>query len=104
MRARPEGEKTAPSYTVLSLCRNRAGFEAAPRRALRLDLSDVEVRLRSGGAQVLGNAGVLLAIRIAGAEASVFESGKVLIKTKDEGAATRALAEFRTLMGWGPEA
>lgn len=90
----------SPAYGVLALCRNRAGYEAAPRTPLALDLSDVEKRLAAAGHAVLGNAGILLAARIAGVEASVFESGKVLFKTRDAAKADDGMRAFRAAMGW----
>lgn len=95
--ARPEG---SPAYSVLALCRNRAGYEAAPVRKLRLDLGDVERRISSAGFEIEGNAGILLAAKRDGVAASVFENGKVLVKTRDAAAAETFLAAFREAMGW----
>lgn len=91
---------TAPRYGVLALCRNRAGYEAAPERPLSLDLAAVADRLRGSGHEILGNAGVLLAVRVAGVDASVFESGKVLFKTRDAVQADLGMRAFRAAMGW----
>lgn len=87
-------------YSVLRLCRNRAGFEAVPERRLGLDLGEVAGRVTKAGHEVVANAGVLLIVRFGAVEASVFESGKVLFKTKDETAAGEGMRRFREAMGW----
>jgi TATA-box binding protein (TBP) (component of TFIID and TFIIIB) len=89
-----------PSYSVLELCRNRAGYEAIPQRKLKLDLRGVERDLKESGFEPLANAGILLVVRWEDVELSVFESGKLLFKTRDEGKARVAMAAFKGAMGW----
>ena len=89
-----------PEYSVLELCRNRAGYEAVPRGKLRLRLHDVERELKEAGFEPLANAGILLVVRWEDVELSVFESGKLLFKTRDEEQARVAMAAFRGAMGW----
>jgi len=89
-----------PQYSVLELCKNRAGYEAIPREKMRLRLADVERDLKDAGFESLANAGILLVVRWESVEMSVFESGKLLFKTRDEGQARVAMAAFRGAMGW----
>ena len=87
-------------YSVLELCKNRAGYEAVPRQKLKLDLRKLEGELKECGFEPLANAGILLVVRWEDVELSVFESGKLLFKTRDEGDARVAMAAFRGAMGW----
>lgn len=89
-----------PRYSVLELCKNRAGYEAAPDRPLGLDLEDVKARTEAAGWETLAEAGIILVSRVGLVEVSIFESGKLLFKTRDNAAAQAAMGEFFTLMGW----
>ena len=90
----------APEYSVLELCKNRAGYEAIPRQRLKLKLADVERDLASAGFEPLANAGIVLVVRWEDVELSVFESGKLLFKTRELGSARVAMAAFKGAMGW----
>ena len=90
-----------PEYSVLELCRNRAGYEAVPRTRMKLQLRTVEKDLAEAGFEALANAGILLVVRWEDVELSVFESGKLLFKTRDVEQARVAMAAFRGAMGWG---
>lgn len=90
----------APVYGLLELCKNRAGYEAIPRTKLRLRLHDVEKDLQDAGFESLANAGILLVVKWEDVELSVFESGKLLFKTREEDKARVAMAAFRGAMGW----
>ena len=85
---------------MLELCKNRAGYEAMPRQRLKLDLRDVERTLVEAGFDALANASILLVVKWEDVELSVFESGKLLFKTREESAARVAMAAFRGAMGW----
>jgi TATA-box binding protein (TBP) (component of TFIID and TFIIIB) len=89
-----------PEYTVLELCKNRAGYEAVPKQKLRLRLDDVERELKEAGFEAVANAGLLLVVRWEDVELSVFESGKLLFKTRELDDARVAMAAFRGAMGW----
>ena len=89
-----------PQYSVLELCKNRAGYEAIPHEKMRLKLSDVERDLVGAGWESLANAGILLVVKWEDVELSVFESGKLLFKTREEEQARVAMAAFRGAMGW----
>lgn len=90
----------APAFSVLRLCANRAGYEAIPQSRLALDLTDVERRAAAHGFEPLTNAGVILVLRWGTLELSVFESGKLLFKTKDEKLAAVGMRELREAMDW----
>ena len=87
-------------YSVLELCKNRAGYEAIPTGKLRLQLAQVEKDLQAAGFEPVANAGILLVMRWDAVELSVFESGKLLFKTREIGDARVAMAAFRGAMGW----
>ena len=90
-----------PEYSVLELCKNRAGYEAVPKARMKLQLRQVEKDLVEAGFEALANAGILLVVKWEDVELSVFESGKLLFKTRDAGQARVAMAAFRGAMGWG---
>ncbi|GEM_PF-7088151 len=90
----------APDYSVLELCKNRAGYEAVPRLRLKLKLADVERDLQDAGFEPLANAGIVLVVRWEDVELSVFESGKLLFKTREMDKARVAMAAFKGAMGW----
>lgn len=87
-------------YSVLELCKNRAGYEAVPKGRLRLDLRALEGQLKEAGFEPLANAGILLVVRWEDVELSVFESGKLLFKTRELDQAKVAMAAFRGAMRW----
>lgn len=89
-----------PQYSVLELCKNRAGYEAIPQSKLKLRLYELERELKEAGFEPLANAGILLVVRWEDVELSVFESGKLLFKTQDQGKARVAMAAFQGAMGW----
>jgi hypothetical protein len=81
-------------FYVVRPCTTSAGYEARPRKPLRLSLDQAEAALRSAQVEVLRNAGVVLLAR-AGCDVTVFPTGKLLLKTtsQDEAdAATRRIA------------
>lgn len=85
---------------MLQLCANRAGYEAVPERRLRLDLADVEARAVAHGFDALTNAGIILVLRWGTLELSVFESGKLLFKTREPSVADAGMRAFREAMAW----
>ena len=87
-------------YSVLELCKNRAGYEAFPRTRMKLDLRALEGELKQAGFEPLANAGILLVVRWETVELSIFESGKLLFKTREIDQARIAMAAFRGAMGW----
>lgn len=85
---------------MLELCKNRAGYEAIPKRKLKLRLHDVERDLKDAGFEALANANIILVVKWEDVELSVFESGKLLFKTRDEEKARVAMAALKGAMGW----
>ena len=92
----------APRYSVLELCKNRAGYEAAPDRPLALDLEQVKRATEEAGWETLAEAGIILVSRTGFVEVSIFESGKLLFKTREQERAEQAMREFFGIMGWSP--
>lgn len=99
-RSRVASAVPAPEYSVLELCKNRAGYEAIPRERVKWDLRALEGTLKEAGFEPLANAGILLVVKWEQVEVSVFESGKLLFKTRDADQARVAMAAFRGAMGW----
>ncbi|MHB8606219.1 MAG: hypothetical protein ACYDCK_13295 [Thermoplasmatota archaeon] len=91
---------SAPQYAVLELCKNRAGYEAIPEARMSLDLTDVERRLQLGGFEPLVNARVILVAKWGRVEVSVFESGKLLFKTREKDDAEAVMHALVKAMGW----
>ena len=91
---------SAPRYGVLRPCRNRAGYETEPEVAARLDLVDLERRASPAGLEALVNAGSILVLRAGAVEFSVFDSGKMLFKTRDVTAALDAMRAAFGALGW----
>lgn len=86
---------------LLRPCKTSAAYEAIPERELRLDLAALEARLASHGWHTLASAGLLLVLRKGVDDATLFQSGKVLIKTTDRSVAERVWGELEPLVG-GP--
>lgn len=79
---------------LLQPCKTTAAYEAIPERDLRLDLEAVERNLHASGWRTLANAGIMLVIQRGADDASVFQSGKLLIKTRDPAVAERVWGEI----------
>jgi len=73
-------------------CKTTAAYEALPEQELRLDLEQVRHRLTATGWIPVADAGVLLVMR-KDVDATVFRSGKLLIKTLDQALAQRVWDE-----------
>lgn len=67
---------------------------ARPEHDRRLDLGRLKQALTGVGYEVLLDARVLLLVR-KGTESTVYQNGKVLLKTKDRGEAEAAYAALR---------
>jgi hypothetical protein len=82
------------AFYMVRPCATSAGYEARPRRPLRLSLQQAEDALRKADVEIVRNAGVVLLAR-SGCDVTVFPTGKLLLKTtsQDEAdAATRRIA------------
>lgn len=84
--------------SILRPCKTSAAFEAIPEDDLGLDLDAVESRLVDDGWRTVANARVLLVVA-KDLEATVFPSGKVLIKTTERPEAERVWGAIRGHLG-----
>ncbi len=82
---------------LLQPCKTTAAYEAIPERDLRLDMRELERRLHAAGWRTLADAGIMLVVQKENRDASVFQSGKLLIKTLDPAVAQRVWEELSTL-------
>lgn len=82
---------------MLRPCTTSAGFMAVPERSRRVDMPGLRAALSEAGFEVLRDARVLLLVRWE-VEATVYHTGKVLLKTTDAGAAEAAYARMRPLL------
>lgn len=87
------------AYEELHPCKRRAGFEAEPLEPLRVDIAEAEELLTAAGVEVLTNVGMLLVASVGATEISLFESGKVLVKTQDLACAQHASDVVRKIVG-----
>lgn len=72
---------------------------AVPEQQRRVDMGALKSALAQGGFQVLLDAKVILLIKASdGTEASVYDNGKVLLKTTKKEAAETAYAALRPLL------
>jgi len=84
-------------YRSLRICSGGGGYEAVPHPALRLDLDRVRRTLEAEGIAVVDARVMLLAAT--DPEATISRSGRILFKTRDAAAATRAFERLRALLG-----
>ncbi len=75
---------------TLELCDKKGAYEVTPEVQLDIDLDQAEEDLAAYGFTVLTNAGVLLVAQAGPIEVSVFESGRLLLKTGDASMAEKA--------------
>ena len=81
-----------PRYAPVRLCSGKGGYEAVPEAPVRIDLRRARQALEATGVEVV-DARVLLIAAI-DPEVTLSEDGRVLVKTRDPEAASRALAEL----------
>lgn len=86
------------TYEPLRPCRNGAGFEAEPQGTVDLDLAQAGDRLEAAGLPVVADAGMLLVVEAAGVEVSLFDHGKLLVKSRDRSVAEAAADAVRTAL------
>lgn len=84
-------------YFMMRPCRTTAAHFATLRKPQRLDLSDAQ-RVLEGVGYGVTDCGVLLIIHDA-PERTLYRSGRVLVKTAEEGAARRAVEEIYQVLG-----
>lgn len=78
---------------LLRPCRTSAAYEAIPESDLELDIPRLEARLMELGWAPLANAGIMLVVR-KNVEATIFQSGKLLIKTRERDRAEQVWNEL----------
>ena len=70
---------------------------ATPEQQRRVDMGDLKTRLAADGYDIVLDARIILLVRKA-VELSVYDSGKVLLKTTDRDAAEAAYDALRPLL------
>ena len=85
------------SYYLLKPCRTATAFISTLKRPGRIDLGAAAERLRRGGWHV-SDVKVML-ILDGEPELTVYESGKILVKTDDEGTARAAIDRVYDAIG-----
>lgn len=82
---------------LIQPCSTTAAYEAIPERDLRLDMPRLRDQLEAHGWRTLADAGIMLVIQKGADDASIFRSGKILVKTRDPAVAQRVWNELNTL-------
>ncbi|HYT00716.1 MAG TPA: hypothetical protein VEO20_08635 [Thermoplasmata archaeon] len=85
------------TYYLLKPCRTATAFISTLKKSSRLDLTDAAVRLRTAGRHV-SDVKVMLIVD-GEPELTLYESGKILVKTDDETEARRAIDEVYGALG-----
>lgn len=81
--------------TLLRPCATSAGFTATPEPPLRIDMAELKRRLVAAGYTIVVDARIILIVRHGGVESSLYDNGKVLVKTTDRAAADTAYAGLK---------
>lgn len=72
---------------LLRPCSTSAGYLATPERPLKLDMKRLKAALLADGYAILIDAGIILIVRKTSStgplESSLYDTGKVLLKTTD---------------------
>jgi hypothetical protein len=82
---------------LLRPCKTTAAYEAIPERDRRLDLERLERDMAATGWSLVANARVMLIVK-RDLEVTVFQSGKVLIKTRDRPQAEATWSQVEPLL------
>ncbi|MHB8632655.1 MAG: hypothetical protein ACYDBQ_01625 [Thermoplasmatota archaeon] len=82
---------------LLRPCSTSAGFLATPEQSKRLDMARLRAGLVAAGFEMVLDAGIILIVR-RGMESSVYDTGKVLLKTTDAAAAATAYAALEPIL------
>ncbi len=80
--------------TLLRPCTTSAGFTATPEQQRKVDMAALKRALTAAGYVVVIDAKIILIVR-KGVESSVYDNGKVLLKTTDPAAAQSAYSELQ---------
>jgi hypothetical protein len=79
--------------SLLRPCSTSAGFTATPEPPQRIDMDRLKAALLRDGYQVVVDAKIILIVR-KGIETSLYDNGKVLVKTTDRAAAETAYSQL----------
>ncbi len=82
---------------MLRPCTTSAGFMATPDQKRRVRMGDLKTAVLEAGYHVVVDAKVLLVVR-GDVESSVYDTGKVILKTTDKEEAEAAYASLRPLL------
>ena len=88
-------------YSLVRLCKSSAAVEAIPGRKTKLDLDGLEDRLSDAGYAIITNLGPIMVVRKGekGVEITIYDTGRLLLKTKDRDAAMREIKEIERFIG-----
>ena len=75
------------------LCRGKSAYEFVPKEKQKFDLSQLAGKLRGAGVEIEVESPYILIVKISGTQASVFKSGKLIVKNTDEEEKAREIAE-----------
>jgi hypothetical protein len=105
--------RLAGEFYLVQPCATSAGYEARPRKPLKLSLDEAEAALRKAGVEILRNAGIVLLARAQplapglgsqGCDVTVFPTGKLLLKTTSQQVAEEATERIGRALGIAPGA
>ncbi len=82
---------------LLRPCATSAGFLATQDTPWKMDMAALKRAVSAAGFQVVVDAKVILIVR-KGVESSLYDNGKVLLKTTDKAAAEAGYAELEPLL------
>lgn len=82
---------------LLRPCTTSAGFMATPEQQRRVRMGELKAAMRDAGYQVVVDAKMLLVVR-KDVESSVYDTGKVILKTTDKERAEAAYDDLRPLL------
>jgi hypothetical protein len=94
---KPGHEEQSIYMALLRPCTTSAGFMATPEQPRRVRMADLKGAVESAGYHVVIDAKILMVIR-KDVESSVYDTGKVILKTTDKDAAQTAYEELRPLL------
>ncbi len=76
-------------------CKSRAAIEFVPKKRHGLRLEKTARRLEARGMLIEAETPFLLAVKTGGVQASIFKSGKIIVKTDDEEEAGKIAERIR---------
>ncbi|MGB0652329.1 MAG: hypothetical protein ACPGQL_03930 [Thermoplasmatota archaeon] len=85
---------------LLRPCKTSAAYEALPEQRMQLDMGALRQRAEAAGYEIVLDARVMLLLRPAagGVESTVYQGGRVLLKTTDEEAAAAAYDQLQPVL------